>query len=106
MTMNEVLPLVLAGMAGLVLGAVFFGGLWWTVRKGVSSQWPALWFFGSLLVRMSIALAGLLFVGRGHWERLVVCLLGFVMARLFVMWLTRRSGDSSHRTIQEASHAP
>ena len=81
--------LVLALVAGVLLGAIFFGGLWWTVRKGVSSKQPALWFFGSLLLRMSIALAGFYFVGRGHWERLLLCLLGFVMARLVVTWLTR-----------------
>ena len=79
--MNETLTLVLAWVAGLVLGAIFFGGLWWTVRKGVSSQRPALWFFGSLLLRMGIALAGFYFVARGDWERLLLCLLGFVMAR-------------------------
>ena len=62
--MNEFLTLALALAAGLLLGAFFFGGLWWTVRKGVSSQRPALWFFGSMLLRMSIALAGFYFVGR------------------------------------------
>ena len=86
------LVLALALRAGL-LGAIFFGGLWWTVRKGVSSKQPALWFFGSLLLRMSIALAGFYFVARGHWERLLLCLLGFVMARLVVTWLTRPSGE-------------
>ena len=87
--MNETLTLVLAWVAGVVLGAIFFGGLWWTVRKGVSSERPALWFLGSLLLRMSIALAGFYFVSGGHWERLLLCLLGFVMARLVVTWLTR-----------------
>ena len=42
--MNESLTLALAWVAGVLLGAIFFGGLWWTVRKGVSSQQPALWF--------------------------------------------------------------
>ena len=81
--------LALALAAGVLLGAIFFGGLWWTVRKGVSSKRPALWFFGSLLLRMSIALAGFYFVRGGHWERLLLCLLGFVLARLVVTWLTR-----------------
>ena len=90
--MNETLTLVLAWVAGVVLGAMFFGGLWWTVRKGVSSKQPALWFFGSLLLRTSIALAGFYFVAGGHWERLLLCLLGFVMARLIVTRLTRAVG--------------
>ena len=104
--MNETLTLVLACAVGCVLGMIFFGGLWWTVRKSVSSQQPAIWFFGSLLLRMSAALTGFYFVGRGHWERLLVCLLGFVMARLIVTWLTRPSGTPPNRTTQEASHAP
>src|SRR5450756_2414570 len=106
MTMNEFVTLALALVAGLLLGAIFFGGLWWTVRKGVSSKQPALWFFGSLLLRMSIALAGFYFVGRGHWERLLLCLLGFVMARLVVTWLTRPSGENQAPKALKGSHAP
>ena len=98
--MNETLTLALAWAGGALLGAIFFGGLWWTVRRGVSSKQPALWFFVSLLARMSIALAGFYFVSRGHWERLMLCLAGFLMARLVVTWWYRPSG------AQEASHAP
>ena len=104
--MNEFLSLALALAAGVLLGTIFFGGLWWTVRKGVSSQRPALWFFGSLLLRMSIALAGFYFVGREHWERWLLCLLGFVLARLVVRWLTRSSGRNQTAPAQEASYAP
>ena len=103
--MNETLTLVLALVTGVLLGAMFFGGLWWTVRKGVSSKRPALWFFGSLLLRTSIALAGFYFVAGGHWERLLVCLLGFVIARLIVTRLTRAAEKPTY-LAQEASHAP
>jgi F1F0 ATPase subunit 2 len=102
MSMNE--ALALAWVAGVGLGAIFFGGLWWTVRKGAASLRPACWFFGSALLRMSIALAGFYLVAGGQWERLVACLLGFVTARLAVTWLTRVSGRS--RPAAEASHAP
>ncbi len=104
--MNEFLTLALASVAGLLLGAVFFGGLWWTVRKGVSSKQPALWFFGSLLLRMSIVLIGFYLVSGGHWERLAPCLLGFVAARLIVAWLTRPSRGNPTDPAQEAHHAP
>ena len=103
--MNETLSLVLALVSGVLLGAIFFGGLWWTVRNGVSSKQPALSFLGSLLLRTGIALAGFYFIGRGHWERLLVCLLGFVMARLFVTRLTRAAEKSTY-LAQAASHAP
>ena len=102
---NETLNLVLALVTGVLLGAMFFGGLWWTVRKGVSSTQPAIWFFGSLLLRMSIALAGFYFIARGHWERLLLCLLGFVVARMIVTWMTRPPGETQTRPAQETSHA-
>jgi F1F0 ATPase subunit 2 len=103
--MNDTGSLVLALVTGVLLGAMFFGGLWWTVQKGVSSTRPALWFFGSLLLRTSIALAGFYFMARGHWERLLVCLLGFIMARLIVTRLTQMAEKPPY-VAQEASHAP
>ncbi|MDO9104944.1 MAG: ATP synthase subunit I [Methylovulum sp.] len=99
--MNEWLSLALVCVAGLLLGAVFFGGLWWTVNKCVSSRRPGLWFFGSLMLRLGITLAGFYLVSGGHWERLLLCLLGFMVARPLVMRLTRlptlaRSLESRH----------
>ena len=67
--MYEIVTLTLAWLAGAILGAFFFGGLWWTIRKGLSSKHPALWFFISMLVRTSVVLAGFLVLARGHWQR-------------------------------------
>jgi len=100
--MNEALPLILAGLAGVLLGGIFFGGLWWTVRKGLASQHPARWFFISLLLRTGITLAGFYYVSGDAWQRLLLCLLGFIMARLLVTWLTRPKAQLP----QEACHAP
>lgn len=102
--MNESLALVLASVAGAVLGTIFFGGLWWTVRKLVSSKQPALWLLASLLLRTSIVLAGFYLVSGSHWGRLLACLLGFVIARLLVTWLTPPPAES--HPAREAIHAP
>jgi F1F0 ATPase subunit 2 len=104
--MNNVLFLALALMAGLLLGAIFFGGLWWTVRKGISSKSPALWFLGSMVLRMGIVLGGFYFIGRGDWQRIIVCLLGFIIARIIVMRLTRTPIEHSNSTVKEVNHAP
>src|SRR5580658_10035445 len=86
--MIEFMDVSLALLAGLLLGAFFFGGLWWTVQKGIASQNPALWFFASLLFRTGLTLFGIYFVSQGHWSRLASCLLGFVIARVIVVkWL-------------------
>jgi F1F0 ATPase subunit 2 len=104
--MGEALRLMVALVTGVLLGAMFFGGLWWTVQKGVSSKWSALWFFGSLLLRTSVVLVGFYTIARGHWQRLLVCLLGFLMARLIVTRLTRPPGENQTHPAQEVGHAP
>ncbi len=104
--MNETGMLVLAGGAGVLLGALFFGGLWWTVRKGVSSPRPALWFLGSMLVRTGIVVAGFHVVAGGHWQRLLSCLLGFVVARLLITRFIRPRAETSNSPTKEVVHAP
>ena len=103
--MNESMTLLLTAMAGLLLGAVFFGGLWWTVQKGVASNHPALWFLGSFIARTCIVLTGFYFVGSGHWQRLLSCLVGFFLVRLIVMCLARPSVAMRHASAEEAGHA-
>jgi len=103
--MNETLILMLAGVAGGLLGAIFFGGLWWTVRRGLSSERPALWFSGSLLLRTGIALAGFYLISGGHWERLLACLTGFVIARQIVTRLAGPPVEHHDSPAKEASHA-
>ena len=104
--MNDTVALALAGLAGGALGAIFFGGLWWTVRRGIASRQPALWFFASLVLRTSVALGGFYLVGRGQWERLLMCLLGFVAARVIVTWLSRFVVAHPNVGSGKASHAP
>jgi F1F0 ATPase subunit 2 len=94
--MNETIILAAALAAGVLLGAIFFGSLWWTVRKGVTAKIPALWFLGSSLLRMSIVLAAFYFVARGDWKKLLLCLVGFLIARVVVLRLTRLNKETSH----------
>jgi len=98
--------LALALTVGAALGAFFFGGLWWTVRKGVACKHPAPLFLGSLLLRTFAVSFGFYAVSVGHWERLVACLLGFVVARVVVTQWIRRADARGCKTDVEAAHAP
>ena len=93
-------------LAGAALGAVFFGGLWWTVQRGAASPAPARWFLGSLVVRTAIVLAGFYVVGAGQPVRLGLCLLGFVLARAIVLRATRPTPAAWRRRRPGHHHAP
>lgn len=93
--MNDPLVLLLSLLSGLLLGIIFFGGLWWTVRRGLSSNEPAAWFFISLILRTAITVFGFYVVMHGDWKCLAACLSGFVIARVAILRLTRyRLGDN------------
>jgi len=81
MTINLYMLLpVFAG--GLGLGAFYFLGLWWTVRRLPDVRMPALWTFVSFLVRSATALAGFYVLMQGRWEYLLICVAGFTLMRL------------------------
>jgi F1F0 ATPase subunit 2 len=105
--MSDTPALALALLAGALLGVFFFGGLWWTVQKGLASETPALWFLGSLVLRTGVTLAAFYFVSQGHWSRLGACLLGFVVARVVIAkWLARTPAEVQPSLEKEARHAP
>ncbi len=87
--MNEILMLVLIFVGGLIMGIIFFGGLWLTVLNSTNSRAPGLWFAGSFIVRTAIALTGFYYLGGGQWQHFLSCLLGFVAARIITIKLTR-----------------
>ena len=94
---------VLASCAvgGALLGTLYFGSLWWTVRRGLESTHSAWWFFGSLLGRLSVAMAGFYLASRYGVGALLACLMGFVAGRMAVIGRTRRS-----LVTLKAGHAP
>ncbi len=87
-TMND-LSLLFSLLSGVLLGAGFFGGLWWTVQRVMSSERVALWIFGSLFLRTVIVLAGFYLTCGDDWQRWLAAVLGFGLARVVVTRITR-----------------
>ena len=87
--MSDMGPVIGALLIGLLLGALFFGGLWWTVRRGLTAANPALWFGVSALARMAMTLLGLYYMARAGWPSLLACLCGLLIARVATTRLTR-----------------
>lgn len=88
--MNEITQYVLILTAGFVLGSLFFGGLWFTLKKLVTAKNPAWLIFGSLVVRMGIALLAFYYVTQFGWQAMLLSLLGFIAARFMVVYFTKK----------------
>ncbi len=102
--MNETLLMIAAFVAGIALGTLFFGGLWLTVKKAVTAKVPALWVLGSFIFRVGIVLTGFYFISSGSWQRLVSCLIGFVVARFLVIHFTKSIDEKHIQLRKEAAH--
>ena len=102
--MNEIVYMILAFIVGLFLGIIFFGGLWFTVKKLVTSKLPALWFLGSFILRVSITLIGFYYISTGSWQRLLICVAGFITARFAVIHFTKLSEEKQVLLKKEISH--
>ncbi len=83
--LHTLLPDLVALPMGLVLGLFYFSCLWFTVRRLGSSQHPVLLMIGSGGARLSVALLGFYVIVGGHWERLLIALAGFLIARALLI---------------------
>ena len=86
--MNNPLDLwLLAGsfVGGVLLGLLFYGGLWWTVRRLAHAQQPALLMLGSFWLRTGVVVAGFYLLMNGSWQRLLLAGIGFWFGRQLVI---------------------
>ena len=88
--MNEMIPLALVLAAGCLIGFIFYGGLLWTVEKGLLSKHPALWFFCSFWLRMGFVAVAFFEVAGVEWKRVLICFAGFLVGRIVVSWFAQR----------------
>jgi F1F0 ATPase subunit 2 len=81
---------------GSLSGAIFFGGLWWTVRAGTAARNPAAWFPISLLLRASLIIVGFYYAAADGWQALLLCTGGFLTARAAIFRLLRVASVNPH----------
>jgi F1F0 ATPase subunit 2 len=87
-------PLLGALAAGMILGLFVFGGLWWTLRRGLASPHTALWFGLSALVRLAVVLATFYYMALAGLPQVGLCLLGLLVARFAVTRVLRSTAGS------------
>ena len=103
MKMNEIINIVPAFFAGIILGILFFGGLWLTIQKGMRTKYPSLVFMASFVLRISVTLAGFYFVCSNSWEKMITCLAGFIIARMIITRYVRKN-ESSNLILKRMHH--
>lgn len=83
--MNDLLFILLALLAGAILGWFFFFGLRITVERLPRVKHPWLLMLSSYIARTSIVVAAFFFIMQGDLIRLLACLVGFILARTIIL---------------------
>lgn len=82
-----------AFVAGVILGGLYFGLLWATVRRLPHARRPGLLAAASLVTRVLLLAAGLWVVMQGEALRLLVALAGVLAARTLMIRRIRPRGQ-------------
>ena len=90
-------PSLLILFAGFVLGIIFYGGLWLTVRALPKSRHSVLLALASFWGRTGLVIGGLLLAMDTSWQRALICLVGFALARIVFSRLAPVAHASSAR---------
>ena len=69
--------------AEAIIGAAYFVSMRWTVDRLVRARQPMIWLLGGAGVRIALVLPLFYIVMAGQWQRMLVCLAGFVAVRAF-----------------------
>lgn len=80
----DAVPIATGLGAGLLLGVMFFAGLWWTVDRALLRTNVALWLAASYLIRFALLAGSLYVLSRDNPVRGVAACLGVIVSRAAV----------------------
>ncbi len=101
--MIEWLPDLLLPLGlGLILGGLYFAGLWWTITWLPRSRRPAFTLAASFFIRAALLVAGIVWLTGGQPVRVVAALVGFWISRqLSMRWrIALVAGPSGAETLR------
>lgn len=73
-------------MGGVLLGIIFFGGLYWSVQMIGRVKYPGPLMAVSAIIRMSVLLLGIYFLGGHDIKRILAILTGVILVKFLVVF--------------------
>jgi len=89
--------MVIALLAGVMLGTFYFGSLWWVVQRVADAPRPEMLLLVSFFARTAITVGGFFLVAQGRWERIAAGMIGFLVARTALVQLLKPQQEASRR---------
>jgi|LGVE01.1.fsa_nt_gb F1F0 ATPase subunit 2 len=93
--------MILGFIGGILLGIVFFGGLYWTVKKVGRVKYPGPLMLMSAVARMSVLLFGIYFLGGNAINQVLAVLVGVVLVKFVMIFKVRKKNRSLEQEVKE-----
>ncbi|HSR05454.1 MAG TPA: ATP synthase subunit I [Proteiniclasticum sp.] len=77
--------MLIAFIVGVLVGILFFGGLYFTVKKLTTIKYPALFMMLSLIVRLVILAGGIYLIMDGGIQNVLSAMAGIILVRLVMI---------------------
>jgi F1F0 ATPase subunit 2 len=87
---------------GVALAILYLTLLWITVRRLPQLQYKGLWLAGTAVARLAALMLAFYWIMDGQWQRLLACLVGFILARLAVTAWVRTGGPRQALRSEDA----
>ena len=100
---TDLAGLFIAFVAGAAMGAGYFAGLWLTVCRLSSTQSPYRFYGSSLLLRMTLVLAGFYLLAAKGYENVLVAGVGFMVSRQ--LWLLAKRSQTAKQVQNDNQDA-
>jgi F1F0 ATPase subunit 2 len=86
--------MVIGFVGGMLLGLVFFGGLYWTVQKIGTVKYPGPLMLISAVGRMVMLLLGIYFLGGNDMKQFLAVLAGVILVKFLIILSVRKKSRS------------
>jgi F1F0 ATPase subunit 2 len=89
--------MVVGFIGGILLGIIFFGGLYWSVNQLSKVRYPAVLMIVSILVRMGILLLGVYLLADNSIKNVLAVVVGIILVKVIMIFKVQKksvSGES------------
>lgn len=86
---------MIAFLIGTILGIVYFGGLYFSVRKMSKVKYPSLLMITSFFLRMGVLVGVFFYTSKGGYKDMLFTFLGLMLVRFVMIFTLKEQSPNS-----------
>lgn len=80
---------------GILIGIVYFGGLYYSTQKFKDVKSPSLFMILSFIIRMAILIAGFYYLSKTGYKNVLIALIGVILVRFIMIFKIKNYSSKS-----------